>query len=221
VSEVAACRLARLIAIVEDRKLFQGALRESREMRQWVLEAEHLLSADFLPEGEAVTTARVAQHFETWLLGLAHKLHDGLLSQTQQPCLHQFLQVLSNQRTHLIQWYDQADFPRTNNDMERRLRAIKTRSRRGSFRKNGNSYLLHDGRYVAFFDWWQQDETRSCQFLYQVAQFNRADWRKLRKACKAARSSQLGRFRFLHKRPTYLASLEARWETAVPTSLLP
>lgn len=53
-----------------------------RQMRQWVLDAEHILSADFLAEGSVIT----------------------------------------------------------NNEMERRIRAIKTRYRRMSGRKNWNSY---------------------------------------------------------------------------------
>ena len=64
---------------------------------------------------------------------------DGL-SEEQRRCLQQFLQVLSNQRCHLIQCYDQQDFPRTNNELERRIRAIKTRYRRITGRKNWNSY---------------------------------------------------------------------------------
>jgi len=49
---------------------------------------------------------------------------------------------LTNLRSHLVQCYDQEGFPRTNNEMERSIRALKTRYRRISGRKNWNSYLL-------------------------------------------------------------------------------
>jgi hypothetical protein len=134
--------------------------------------------------------------------------------------LPQFLQVLSNQRSHLIQCYDHQDFPRTNNERERRIRSIKTRYRRISGRKNWNSYLLRYGRDVAFYDWWEQDAQRSCQFLHQAAQLDRALWRKHRQESRTARTSQLKRFRFRNIRQAYLAELEARWEAAAPTSVL-
>jgi hypothetical protein len=43
----------------------------------------------------------------------------------------------------------------------------------------------------------------------------------LRRVAKAAQSEQLKRFRFRHKRETYLSSLEERWAAAAPTPLLP
>jgi hypothetical protein len=221
VSPLVSSRLARLMAIVDDRLLFQKTFREVRQMRQWVLDAEHILSADFLPEGSAVTNKRVARRFDAWRAQLARQVRQGSLSEEQQRCLQQFLQVLSNQRCHLIQCYDLQDFPRTNNEMERRIRAIKTRYRRISGRKNWNSYLLRYGRCVAFYDWWELDAERREQFLIQAAHLDRVVWWKQRIASRAAASCQLKRFRFRHKRQAVLTSLEARWEAATPTSVLP
>lgn len=220
-SPLVGSRLARLIAIVDDRLLFQETFREVRQMRQWVLEAEHILSAAFLREGSVVTNTLVARRFDAWRAKLARQLRQDGLSEEQRCCLQQFLQVLSNQRCHLIQCYDQQEFPRTNNEMERRIRAIKTRYRRITGRKNWNSYLLRYGRCVAFYDWWEQDAKRSKQFLHHAAQLDRVTWRKQRMASRAATSCQLKRFRFRHKRQAVLTSLEARWEAATPTSVLP
>jgi hypothetical protein len=58
--------------------------------------------------------------------------------------------VLANLRSHLVECYDRQEFPRTNNDMERSIRALKTQSRRVSGRKNWNGYLLRYGRAVAY-----------------------------------------------------------------------
>jgi hypothetical protein len=109
-------------------------------MRQWVLDAEHILSADFLREGSVATNKLVARRFDAWLAKLVRQLRQDGLSEEQRCCLQQFLQVLSNQRCHLIPCYEQQDFPRTNHEMERRIRAIKTRYRRITGRKNWNSY---------------------------------------------------------------------------------
>ncbi len=220
-SQLVGSRLARLIAIVDDRLLFQETLREVRQMRQWVLDAEHILSADFLAEGSVVTNKLVARRFDAWRAQLARQLWLDSLSNEQRRCLKQFLQVLSNQRCHLIQCYDLRDFPRTNNEMERRIRSIKTRYRRITGRKNWNSYLLRYGRCVAFYDGWEQDAEHSEQFLQQAAHLDRAMWRKQRMASSAATSCQLKRFRFRHKRQIVLTSLEASFEAAAPTSVLP
>jgi hypothetical protein len=221
VSQLVGSRLARLIAIVDDRLLFQETLSEVRQMRQWVLDAELILSVNFLREGSVVSNKLVARRFDAWRAKLARQLRQDGLSDEQRRCLKQFLQVLSNQRCHLIQCYDLQDFPRTNNEMERRIRAIKTRYRRISGRKNWNSYLLRYGRCVAFYDWWEQDARHSEQFLYQAAHLDRVMWRKQRMASSAATSCQLKRFCFRHKRQAVLTSLEARWEAATPTSVLP
>ena len=79
------------------------------------------------------------------------------LSELEQDCLSQFLQQLSHLRPHLVQCYDREGFPRTNNEMERSIRGLKTQYRRISGRKNWNSYLLRYGRCVAYSDWWEQD----------------------------------------------------------------
>jgi Transposase IS66 family len=220
VTPVVGSRLARMIAIVNERLIFQEKLRELRQMRQWILEAEHILSADFVQEGVTVSNATVGHQFDAWRQELARQLTEGVLSCLQQECLQQFLQVLSNQRSHLIQCYDRQSFPRTNNEMERRIRGLKTRYRRISGRKNWNSYLLRYGRCVAYYDWWEQDAERSHQFLQHAAQLDRASWRKNRREARAATSEQLKRFRFRRKRHAYLASLEVRWAAVAPTPLL-
>jgi hypothetical protein len=82
--------------IVEDRLLFQSDLREVRRMRQWVLDAEHILSANCTQAGSQVSNARVGQQFDIWRQDLRQQMMQECLNQEQQQCLEQFLQVLSN-----------------------------------------------------------------------------------------------------------------------------
>src|SRR5512142_2152061 len=145
---------------------------------------------------------------------MSSQLTDGSLSPLEQECLTECLQVLSNLRSHLVQCYDHQDFPRTNNDMERSIRRLKTPYRRVSGRKNWNAYLLRYGRSVAYAAWWAQDATHRQHLEQRAAQWDRTRWRELRRETPLAQSEQLTRFRFRHKRHSLLASLEQRWASA-------
>src|SRR5690348_8915565 len=129
-------------------------------MRQWVLDAEHILDGSWVTAGQAVSNEQIAQRFDQWRAKLAESLTDDTPSSLEHECLEQFLQVLANLRPYLIQCYDRDEFPRTNNDTERVIRGLKTGYRRISGRKNWNGYLLRYGRCVVFYDWWQQEPCR-------------------------------------------------------------
>jgi hypothetical protein len=214
-------KLTRLKAIVRERVGWATSLAQVKRMQQWVLDAEPILDGSWAQTGVVVSNATVGERLDGWREPLAKQLTDGTLSELEQECLTQFLQQLSNLRPHLVQCYDREGFPRSNNEMERRIRALKTRYRRISGRKNWNSYLLRYGRCVAYYDWWEQDACRQQQLVQHVARLDRAHWRELRRQSKTAQSEQLKRFRFRHKRELYRASLEARWATAAPPHPLP
>ncbi len=214
-------KLTRLKTIVGERVAWAEPLRQVKRMRQWVLDGEHILDGSWAKSGESLSNEKVGRRFDRWRKTLARCLCDGTLSELEQECLTQFLQVLSNQRSHLVQCYDREAFPRTNNELERSIRSLKTQYRRISGRKNWNSYLLRYGRCVAYAAWWEQDADRQCQLVERASRLDRARWREFRRESKAAQREQLKRFRFRHKREAYLASLEQRWATAASTSLLP
>jgi hypothetical protein len=190
-------------------------------MRQWVLEAEEILDGSALQGEVVVSNAVVGHRLDTWRATKASQLRTDPLAPVERECLKAFLQQLANLRPYLVQCYDRAGFPRTNNDMERYIRSLKTRYRRISGRKNWNSYLLRYGRCVAYFEWWEQDATRRQHFVEQVARIDRARWREIRCKASTVQREQLTRFRFRHKRETFLARLEQRWAAAAPTLLLP
>ena len=204
-------KLARLSAIVAERVAWEKQLAQVKRMRQWVLDAEHLLSGRWAQAGDVVSNASVGERLDAWRQELAKQATDGTLSELEQACLTEFLQVLTNLRPHLVQCYDQQGFPRTNNELERSIRGLKTQYRRVSGRKNWNSYLLRYGRSVAYAAWWEQDAAHQQQLEHHVARLDRTRWRVFQRETKAAQSEQLKRFRFRHKRQQYLASLEARW----------
>ena len=139
-------KLARLQTIVAERAAWASQLAQVTRMHGWVLSVEHLLDESLAPEGEVVSNATVGSRLDGWREQMAPHLSDGTLSELEQECLTEFLRVLSNLRPYLVQCYDRQDFPRTNNEMERSIRSLKTQYRRISGRKNWNSYLL---RYLS------------------------------------------------------------------------
>ncbi len=214
-------KLARLQAIVAERAAWTDQLAQVKRLHCWLLEVEHLLDESLVPEGEVVSNVTVGSRLDSWREHMAAQLTDGPLSELERECLTEFLHVLSNLRPHLVQCYDREDFPRTNNDMERSIRGLKTQYRRVSGRKNWNAYLLRYGRCVAYAAWWEQDTAHRQHLEQRAARLDRARWRELRQETTVAQSEQLTRFRFRHKRQSLLASLEERWAAAAQSAPLP
>ena len=79
-------------------------------MRQWVLDAEHMLDGSWVTVGQAVSNEQVAQRFDPWRAKLAEALTDDSLSPVAHECLAQFLQVLANLRPYLIQGDERRSF---------------------------------------------------------------------------------------------------------------
>ena len=214
-------KLARLQSIVAERAAWSEPLAQVKRMHQWVLDVEHILDGSWAQAEEEVSNATVGQRLDAWRQQMSGHLTDGTLGELEQECLTQFLQQLSNLRPYLVQCYDRKDFPRTNNEMERSIRGLKTQYRRISGRKNWNAYLLRYGRCVAYAAWWEQDAAHRQQLEQRAGRLDRARWRELRRETTLAQSEQLTRFRFRHRRQAYLSSLEERWAAAAPTPLLP
>src|SRR5437660_6603709 len=150
-------------------------------MHAWVLSVDHILDESLAQEGEVVSNATVGRRLDAWREQMAQYLTNGTLSELERECLSDFLQVLSNLRPYLVQCYDRKDFPRTNNEMERSIRALKTQYRRISGRKNWNAYLLRYGRSVAYAVWWEQDAAHRHQLEQHVGRIDRPRWRELRR----------------------------------------
>jgi hypothetical protein len=218
---------------VQEREKWREQIEQSKRMQQWVLDAEDILDGSWAPSQERsghceqgrckklLTNEEVGLRFDRFRRGLTQKLEEGVLSQTERECLEQFLHVLDNLRPHLIQCYDLVSFPRTNNETEGSIRRIKARYRRISGRKNWNTYLLRFGRSIAFYEWWESEPQRWQQFEKMAHQVSPDLWRQMRKETTSAQSEQLKRFRFRHKRATYLATLEERWAATAQSALLP
>ena len=204
-----------------ERAAWANQLAQVKRLHGWVVEVEHLLDGSWAQPGEVVNNLMVGSRLDALREQMAKQLTDGTLGERERECLTEFLQVLSNLRPYLVQCYDRQDFPRTNNEMERSIRALKTQYRRVSGRKNWNAYLLRYGRSVAYAAWWEQDGAHRQQLERRAGKLDRARWRELRRETTTAHHEQLTRFRFRHRRQAYLNSLEERWAGAAPPPSLP
>ena len=94
--------------------------------------------------------------------------------------------MLTHLRPGLVQCYDLADFPRTNNEMERMIWAVKMQYRRISGRKNWNHYLLRYGRCVAYQEWWEQQADGEAQLHARLRSVPSSFWRRVRQETRQA-----------------------------------
>ena len=208
--------------LVARREQWREELNCVRRMHGWVVEAEAIVSGSWAACAEPVTNAGGAARFDRWVANLKEAASGQRLTETEQRCLRHFLHVTENLRPQLIQCYDVPGLPRTNNDMEGFIRAIKTRYRRVSGRKNWNRYLLRYGRRVAYYEAQVRSASGEGGVNGAVERVTPVQWRRGRAEQRARQADQLKQYRFRHKRATFLQGLEARWTTAAPgTSLLP
>ena len=108
-----------------------------------MLEAERLLSQ----EGDQQTQEQTFTRWRDHVARCARRLPPPYAH-----CLAHFVGVLTRMQPHLLVWTATAGLPRTNKDLERFIRAMKTRYRRMSGRKNWQSYLLRYGQRIAFYE---------------------------------------------------------------------
>jgi hypothetical protein len=218
-----AAKVERLQALLDRRENWRAELDSVRQLHRVVLEAERILSGKALRTlNLVVTNATVGHHFDNWCERLRRVVNTESLSASERRCLEHFLHVTDNMRPHLIYCYDLEMLPRTNNDMEGFIRAIKTRYRRISGRKNWNRYLLRYGRRVAYYEAQRAQEAGEEELSARVGRVPHRLWRLARVEQRACQEEQLKQYRFRHRRQQFLADLEARWAaTHQCTPLLP
>jgi hypothetical protein len=199
----------------------KALLAQVASMRTWVLEAEHIFDGSWAKQAEEISNAEVERRFEAYLERLSRFVEAEERTEDEKLRLGHLLKVLTHLRPGLVQCYDVKGFPRTNNEMERTIRAIKMHYRRISGRKNWNTYLLRYGRCVAYQEWWLHQPDGEAQLQVRLQQVAASSWRRVRHETRQCHLEQLNRFRFRHRPVEYLASLEMRWEQTTGTSVLP
>ncbi len=196
-------------------------LAQIKSMREWVLEVEHIFDGSWASQPEEISNAEVGRRFDAYLERLSHFVEAQERTEDEKFRLGHLFKVLTHLRPGLVQCYDIERFPRTNNEMERTIRAIKMHYRRISGRKNWNNYLLRYGRCVAYQQWWLHQPDGEVQLHARLQQVPASSWRQVRQETRHCHQEQLNRFRFRHRPLDYLALLERRWEQTTRTPVLP
>lgn len=207
-------RLARLKTIVSLHQEKKALLASIKSMYHWVVEVEHIFDGSWASQPEEIKNAEVQRRFDAYLERLRCFVEAEERTEDEKIRLGHLLKVLTHLKPGLVQCYDIEGFPRTNNAMERTIRAVKMHYRRISGRKNWNSYLLRYGRCVVYQEWWHQQADGEARLSARLRQVAPASWRQVRQETRASHQEQLNRYRFRHRPLAYLASLEARWEQA-------
>jgi len=206
------------VSLHEEKK---EALRAISKMREWVVEAEHIFDGSWAKQPEEISNAEVGRRFAAYLERLSRFVEAQERTEDEKIRLGHLLKVLTHLRPGLVQCYDIEGFPRTNNEIEHTIRAIKMHYRRISGRKNWNTYLLRYGRCVAYQEWWLHQPGGEVQLQARLRRVTPSSWQLVRQQTRQCHMEQLNRFRFRHRPLDYLASLEMRWEQTPCTGVLP
>ena len=196
-------------------------LAQIRSMREWVIEVEHIFDGSWASQAEEISNAEVGRRFDAYLERLSCFVEAEERTDDEKLRLGHLLKVLTHLQPGLVQCYDIVGFPRTNNEMERTIRAIKMHYRRISGRKNWNPYLLRYGRCVAYQEWWLHQPDGDARLSARLTHVASASWRHVRQETRNSHQEQLNRYRFRHRPLDYLAALEMRWEQSTGTGVLP
>jgi hypothetical protein len=202
--------LRRLIKIADCRLPFADQVAQLRQQRQWLIDLEHLLDPSKQPEQPPPTgqsVARAIDHYLTKLLAQVATVGD----EGDQRVAAHINQTFRNRWWGLFTCYDVENLPRTNNDLERYMRRIKTGQRRVSGHKNVHDFLIRYGRYAACVDYRESVD----DLLARLRQVSHNDFLRERQALNSALLREQKRHRFRHHQVDYLRELEERWATAI------
>jgi len=106
-------KLRRLQVILAERRTWAAQLAQVKGMRQWVLDAEHILDGSWAQADDVVTNATLEERLDARRQQMAEQLTCVHLSALEQECLTEFVRVLTSLRPYLVQCYDREDCPRT------------------------------------------------------------------------------------------------------------
>jgi hypothetical protein len=202
--------LRRLIKIADCRLPFADQVARLRQQRQWLIDLEHLLDPPKQPDQLPPTSQSVAQAVDHYLAELLAKAVTDKDEESQRVTAH-IDETFRNRWWGLFTCYDVEDLPRTNNDLERYMRRIKTGHRRITGRKNVHDFIIRYGRHAACVDYRESVD----DLLDRLRQVSHEDFLRERWALDTALLREQKRHRFRHHQPDYLHELEDRWAAAV------
>ncbi len=204
--------MQRLLALVDRRLAFTEEVERIQRQRQWLIDLEWLWDPEQQPPPTSVV---IAQAVDAYLLRLKERLSQTTEQADQVVAAH-IDRTFRSFWWELFVCYDVDGLPRTNNDLERFMRFLKSGQRRISGRHNVHDPMIRYGAFLAFLDQ-QENEAQLLERLLDVSQH---DFLNARQTLDSTLLREQKRHRFVYHRQDYLADLEDRWAQAVanPTS---
>ncbi len=165
----------------------------------WVHRAAHLLSND-----NKLEAAAVRQTYETLLADMEHT---STPSEPLTMMLSTFRKVTASYWPGLFHCYDQADLPRTNNELEQYFGSARYHERRASGRKQASPGVVIRGTVRVVASVASRQHPFSGPELYPT---DLTHWRTLRSELNHCHEARRMQYRFRKSPEQYLAALEEK-----------
>lgn len=205
--------LRRLIKIANCRLPFANQVAQLRRQRQWLIDLDGLLDRSEKPSQPPLTSQSVSQEVDHYLIKLLDQVSAGEDEEDQRVAVH-LNKIFRERWWGLFKCYDVKGLPRTNNELERYMRRIKSGHRRIVGRKNVHNFIIRYGRYAACVD----HQENLDELLKRLQQVSQDDFLCERRDLDTALIKEQKRFRFRHHQAKFLQELEERWAKAVEKS---
>ena len=205
-------RLASLLRLASKPDNLQKAYDVLKEQQGWLLNIAHMLDPDNTP-GTPSREAR--EKGEAALREYVDSLIDKFsgTDPRRDAFLKNIRMFTPSFLPGLFTCFEHPLLPRTNNDLERFIRANKGRYRRITGRHSWSSFILREGEFVVFFDG-KESEAQQVNRLGQVPD---ADYRTRHDRWIKRQEPTRLRQRFRKDPANYLNHLEAQWARLHPT----
>jgi len=174
-----------------------------RRQRQWLIDLEHHLDPEQQPPPTASGVIQAVEQFLQELDAWAQTEADP----ADQKVVTHIQAIVRSFWWGLFVCYDIDGLPRTNNELERFMRQLKTGQRRITGRKKVHDWIVRYGSYAACIDY-SESEADLLARLKEVAD---ADFQTQRRALSLTLERERTVYRFRHHRARFLVDLEARW----------
>jgi hypothetical protein len=205
--------LRRLIKVADHRLAYADQVAQLRRQRQWLIDLAHILDPAPDARPSPLTSQTVAQQVDRYLTDLLAPTGPATAESDHQVAAH-IAQTFRNRWWGLFTCYDVPELPRTNNELERYMRRIKTGHRRILGHNDVHDFLIRYGRYVACVDYRESPEA----LLTRLSQVSQDDFQRARQGMANALLREQKRHRFRHHQVDYLCDLEKQWTAAVEKS---
>jgi hypothetical protein len=199
--------------VADHRLAYTDQVAQLRRQRQWLIDLEHMLDPPPDAGQPPLTSQAVAQQVDHYLTDWLAPSGPAIDATDQQVVVH-IDQTFRNRWWGLFTCYDVPKLPRTNNELERYMRRIKTGHRRILGHKDVHDFLIRYGRYVTCVDYRES----LAAVMERLGQVSQDDFQRARQAMDTALLRERKRHRFRHHQADYLCGLENQWAAAVEKS---